>query len=204
MAANAGARFAVVGRSSAGASARNVNRRLSALRTVTLVDWRDAAAAVEGRDALETQWRARGAQVWSAGLTPFRSNGTWRGTAAFAPTASHENAEPVASLTYARIRPSKAAHFYMLGFPRAARRMVGPGSPMLAGIGFGDVPVRHACTFSLWPSVTELDRMVLGRSEAHGIVARRSNDEQWLSESLFARFAVVDHAGTWGGTDPLA
>ena len=110
----------------------------------------------------------------------------------------------IASLSYARIRPSKMAHFYLLGFPRVARRMTGDDSPMLAGIGFGDIPVRHACTFSVWPSTAELARLVQGRSEAHGIISRRSNDEEWLAESLFARFVVIDHAGFWAGADPLA
>ena len=81
--------------------------------------------------------------------------------------------------------------------------MTGTASPMLAGIGFGDIPVRHACTFSVWPSTTELARVVQGRNEPHGAVARRSDDEGWLTESLFARFVVVDHAGIWAGADPL-
>lgn len=109
----------------------------------------------------------------------------------------------IASVTYAQIRPAKIGHFYFRGFPGAARRMTASSSPMLAGVGFGDVPVRNACTFSVWPSSTKLDRIVLGRSEPHASAVRRSNDERWLSESLFARFVVTDHAGTWGSGDPL-
>jgi hypothetical protein len=201
--------FAVAGRTSGGDGSRNVSRSISPRRIVVLVQWADARATVEGRALLEARWGKRGAQVWSGGLAPIRASGTWRGSAAFAPDAVSGDAdgdtgEMIASLTYARIRPSRMAHFYMLGFPRVARRMTGNDSPMLAGIGFGDIPVRHACTFSVWPSTAALIRVVQGRAEPHGAIARRSNDEGWLTESLFARFVVVDHAGIWAGADPLA
>ncbi len=208
-----GVAFAVVGSSSGGNGIRNVNRTLSLRRFVAVIEWHDAAAAATGRASLEERWRGLGAQVWSAGLAPVRSTGTWRGVSAFAPVhttrvdgvdADASGESTVASVTYAGIRASKLAHFYMRGFPRSTRRMMGAESPALAGIGFGDVPVRHACTFSVWPSSAELTRIAYGRTETHGIVSRRSNDEGWLFESLFARFEVIDHAGNWAGSDPLA
>ena len=202
-----GVRFAVVGRSSGGDGTRDVSRSISPRRIVVLVQWADARATVNGRTLLEARWREKGARVWSIGLAPFRASGTWRGETAFAPDSDGSVADAsalIASVTYARIRPSRLAHFYLLGFPRVARRMTGNDSPMLAGIGFGDIPVRHACTFSVWPSTTELIRVVQGRSEPHGSIARRATDEGWLAESLFARFVVVDHAGIWAGGDPLS
>ena len=204
-----GVGFAVVGRSSAGDGTRNVNRSLSPRRFVVIVEWLDAEVAIDGCSLVEERWRRRGATVWSATLIPVRSSGTWRGTSAFAPEAQRDGAAAdgsglVASVTYARIRPAKMAAFYLSGFPRAARRMTGGDSPMVAGIGFGDIPVRDACTFSVWPSTADLGRIVHGRSEPHGIVSRRSTEEKWLTESLFARFIVVEHSGTWAGTDPLA
>ena len=204
-----GVGFAVVGRSSGGDGTRNVNRSLSPRRFVVIVEWRDAGDAIAGRALLEERWRRRGATVWSATLIPVRSSGTWRGTSAFAPDpqrngVSAHGSRLVASVTYARIRPKKMAAFYLHGFPRTARRMIGSDSPMVAGIGFGDIPVRDACTFSVWPSTADLGRIVHGQSEPHGIVSRRSTEKRWLAESLFARFVVVDHSGTWAGTDPLA
>ena len=95
------------------------------------------------------------------------------------------------------------AHFYLLGFPQGRpaddwHRVADAGRHRVR-----DIPGRHACTFSVWPSIAELARLVQGRSEAHGIIARRSDDEEWLAESLFARFVVIDHAGIWAGADPL-
>jgi hypothetical protein len=202
------ASFAVVGRASGGMGSRHVNRTLSLRRTVVLVDWVDTDAAEWGRATLESYWQDCGAEVWSAGLMPLRSKGQWRKAPHFVPTAraaaSSEPSGLIASVTYAHIRPSKMAHFYLRGFPGAARRLTGPSSPMLAGVGFGDIPLRNACTFSVWPSSRDLDRIVLARSEPHATAIRRSNDEDWLSESLFARFLITDHGGTWGSDDPLA
>jgi spheroidene monooxygenase len=110
----------------------------------------------------------------------------------------------VAALTYAQIRPSRLFQFYVRSFPTTARQAIGDSSAMLAGIGFGDVPVRHACTVSFWPTAGDVDAFAYGSGGPHGGVQRRSKQGGWLSESLFARFAVSDHSGSWAGCDPLA
>lgn len=199
--------FSVVGRSSGGAGTRRVNRTLSPSRFVTLTESASGSDATALRAELDDRWRSNGALVWSASLVPNRSSGTWGGRQPFSGPASESAPAPrgpVASVTYAQVRPRWMGHFYVLGFPKTARRMTGKHSPMLAGIGFGDVPLRHACTFSLWPDVGDLLRSVQGRTEPHGEIARRSIEEGWLSESLFARFSIADHSGDWAGTDPLA
>jgi hypothetical protein len=199
-----GVRFAVTGRASGGGGLRHVNRTLSWRRTLALVEWESGATAAAGRGELDEHWRAQGAEVWSATLVPFQSKGTWRGVGAFPPAAGAVAGEGVvASLTYARIKPSRMWSFYMRGFPKTARRATGRDSTMIAGIGFGDVPVSHACTFSLWPSSADVARFAYADSGAHGPVQARSRREAWLSESLFARFTVGDHAGSWAGRDPL-
>lgn len=167
-------------------------------RFVVLVEWVDRAAAAEGRVQLDAEWTKAGAAVWSGQLAPIRAHGSWHGTEPFRPgTGAETNATLVLSLTYAQIRLRRLGHFYFVGFPRAARRMTRPPSPMIAGVGFGDVPIRHACTISIWPSAEALDEIAYGATEPHGEIARRSVDGGWLSESLFARFAVVSESGSW-------
>jgi hypothetical protein len=182
-----------------------VNRTLSWRRTVAIIEWQSADMAERGRRQLDEYWHAQGADVWSALLASFQSKGTWRDVGAFAAARGTTAGEGVvASLTYAQIKPSRMWSFYMRGFPRTARHAIGPESTMIAGIGFGDVPVRHACTFSLWPSNADVGRFAYADSGVHGPVQARSREEAWLSESLFARFTVADHSGTWAAGDPLA
>jgi hypothetical protein len=140
-------------------------------------------------------------------LAPSRSRGTWNGFEAFAPVrdveADVDESDLVAVLTFAKVKFSRLIHFYLLGFSKPARDATGSDSAMIAGIGFGDIPVRHACTLTFWPSSTDVKRFAYAKGTAHSEVQQRSNDEGWLAESLFARFSVVNHRGSWSGTDPL-
>lgn len=196
--------FFVCGRSSAGRGLRNISRTLSVTRVVAVVEWTSAEAAGAGRRALDERCRQGGAVVWSAALQPVRAQGEWNGRSPFRPdpTASTDG-QQVASLTCARVRPRRMVDFYLCAFPGLARQACGPDSPMVAGLGFGGaVPLRDACTISFWPASSDVQAYAFGRSP-HGAVQRRSADQDWMSQSLFARFAVLDHDGTWAGTDPL-
>ena len=196
-------RFAVCGRTSGGRGLRRINRTLSLRRIIVVAEWASSDAAIEGRRSVDTSWQ-RMADVWSALLVPMQSKGTFNGVAAFAANRALPDTGVTASLTYAQIRPSKMWNFYVRSFPKTARRATNPDSAMLAGVGFGDVPVRHACTFSLWPSNADVARFAYSRRDVHGPVQAQSRHDDWLSESLFARFAVIEHGGTWSGRDPLA
>lgn len=196
-------RFAVCGRTSGGGGLRQINRTLSLRRTIVLAEWVSADAAIEGRRLVDTSWQ-RIADVWSALLVPLQSKGTFNGSAAFAGNRALPVTGVVASLTYAQVRPSKMWNFYVRSFPETARRATNPDSAMLAGVGFGDVPIRHACTFSLWPSNADVARFAYSPTGVHGPVQAQSRHDDWLSESLFARFAVAEHGGTWSGGDPLS
>lgn len=202
---DAGVEFFLCGRSSAGTSRRNISRTLSATRVVAVVEWTSSAAAETGRHDLDERCRRAGAMVWSATLQPVRAQGEWNGRSPFRPDpAASADGQQVASLTCARVRPRRMVDFYLRSFPALARQACGPDSSMVAGLGFGGaVPLRDACTISFWPAAPDVQAFAFGRS-AHGAVQRRSVDEDWMSQSLFARFAVLEHSGTWAGADPLA
>ena len=196
-------RFVVCGPTSGGCGLRQINRTLSLRRIIVVAEWVSVDAAIEGRRAVDASWQ-RVADVWSASLVPLRSKGTINGSAAFAGHRAVPATGVVASLTYAQVRLSKMWNFYVRSFPKTARHATDVDSTMLAGVGFSDLPIRHACTFSLWPSNADVDRFAYGDTDVHGPVQAQSRHDRWLSESLFARFAVVDHAGTWSRRDPLS
>jgi hypothetical protein len=69
-----------------------------------------------------------------------------------------------------------------------------------AAVGIGEAPVGLQGTFSLWDSSAALKDFA--RADAHAAVVARTEPERWYAEELFARFAVTDARGTWGGRGP--
>jgi hypothetical protein len=68
-------------------------------------------------------------------------------------------------------------------------------------LGIGEAPVGLQGTFSIWRSQADLLAFAY-RGEAHQQVVRRTRERGWYAEELFARFAVLDLAGTYQGIAP--
>lgn len=110
-------------------------------------------------------------------------------------------AGPVAALTRARLRWSRAPRFWrsVAGVTADLDRADG----LRLRLGVGEAPLGLQGTFSLWDSSAALQAFAY-RGAPHRDVILRSSDERWYAEELFARFTVADHGGSIFGTDPLA
>ena len=108
---------------------------------------------------------------------------------------------PVAALTRARLTTRKAARFWAAVPPVSAALQQQPG--LLAALGIGEAPIGLQGTFSLWSSPAALREFAHGDA-AHLEVVRRTAEERWYAEELFARFTVLGTSGTLDGRDPLA
>lgn len=137
-------------------------------------------------------WRERAAELFWLELRAWNSRGLWSGHD-LPVTIARPEAGPVAALTRASIRLSKARAFWAHS-PSAERALQGSHGCRLA-VGLGEAPLLRQATFSLWDSVAAMD--AYARSGAHLQAIKSAHQDGFFSESMFVRFSIVDQGGRW-------
>jgi hypothetical protein len=168
-----------------------------------LASWSDpdAARRFERTSPVARGWSRLAEESFRADLRPTSSRGRWSGRQPFGDPLPRRESGPVAALTRARLRPSRAATFWRAVPPVSADLHTSAG--LRAAVGIGEAPVGLQGTFSLWDSGTAL-RDFAHRSAPHVEAIRRTAEVDWYAEELFARFAVLATAGTLDGAEPLS
>ncbi|MFP5336607.1 MAG: monooxygenase [Actinomycetes bacterium] len=166
-------------------------------RWAVLATWDDDAAA----DAFESSPTVRGwggiaEERLAVRLRPLASRGEWSGRRPFGEPRPRRVDGPVASITRARIRPRKTLSFHR-AVPPVSHDLRQVDGVRLA-VGIGEAPVGLQGTFSVWESADALLDFA-HRRNPHREVVRRTAEQDWYAEELFARFEVLDIAGTLGG-----
>ena len=142
-------------------------------------------------------------EAWSISLDTVRVvQGEWHGwqpSAAEAEPLARD--EPVAVITYGRVRPRYLAAFQWNNRKVVREMNANPGNVM--AIGLGEDPLVRA-TFSIWRSKGDVVRFAYGAGGVHDPIQRRSLEAGWGSDYFFARFRPVASRGSWAGRDPLA
>lgn len=151
-------------------------------------------------ESLPTRW-GDAVERFDVVLRPLRSRGTWDGVDPFAEVSPADAPDgPIAVLTRATVR-TRALPAFLRAVPPVDAHLQGAAG-LLATVGIGERPIGRQATFSLWRDADAMRRFA-HRSAEHADVVRRTRDESWYGEELFARFAPIAWSGTWDGGEPL-
>lgn len=166
-----------------------------------LATWSTAAAASAFAGSQPARgWDRISEERWAVTLCPLHSRGQWSRREPFGKPSPSRPTGAVAAITRARIATPKALTFWRAVPPVVADLHRAEGLRLALGI--GEAPIGLQGTFSLWSSDAALTEFAYGRA-AHRAAVRRTAEERWYAEELFARFAVVTAEGTVDGRDPL-
>ncbi len=128
-------------------------------------------------------------------LAPLRASGAWSGLAQLAASErAVDDGEPVAVLTYGRLKPRRVTAFLRASARAEAEVVADPGLAFGTGLAR---PPRLVSTFSLWHSARAMRDFAYrgaGHTGALAAVARRD----FHTESTFLRFRPYAATGDWG------
>lgn len=160
--------------------------------------WQDLATAQNFTQHEAVQrWRDIQTEHFTIYLTPVTAHGLWGGQPVFGECAgTFSDREPVATLTRGRVKVSAWRAFQSAVVPLADELAAAPGLAMRVGL--TEFPYLSQGTFSVWSSVQALTDFAY-RYRAHQEVMRSAVAQEWYSESLFARFRIMDYGGSFGG-----
>ena len=166
-------------------------------RWALLTCWSSHDAAAEfDSSAVARGWDGAALERWRAELRPLAARGRWSGSEPFGDPRPQRWDGPVAAITRARLRTRSALSFWRAVPPVSADLHRSPG--LLAAFGVGEAPLGLQGTASVWASAGALTAFAHQRA-AHLDVVRRTEEERWYAEELFARFAVLRTSGTLDG-----
>jgi len=156
-----------------------------------------ANAFLARRSGLLDSLASNAREFLTAKLHAYASRGQWSGRSPLLITAPRPAPDigPIASLTRASIRPSKAIEFWR--HAPASQDSLHASDGCLVAAGLGEMPLLRQATFTVWESETAMERF--SRQGAHLAAIRNAMANGHFSESLFARFTVSDLRGTWHG-----
>jgi spheroidene monooxygenase len=134
-------------------------------------------------------------EFFLATVQPYSSRGSWSGFSLSCSDPNPPKLGPIASLTRASIRPSKAMQFWAKAKPAEDAINLASGKILTAGV--GEAPYFRQATFTIWDNAQSLDQYA--QQGAHLSAIKAAYGQAYFSESMFTRFRVIKAQGTWQG-----
>jgi len=170
-------------------------------RTALFAVWDDAGDLDRFMASNRIARRWDGAQeTWHVRLRGTGGHGRWKGVDPLDGLETGSTDGPVAIITRANVRRRSWKDFGAASTIVDNELHRAPG--LIDVVGIGEAPIGSLATFSLWESLADAQRFAYAMPE-HVEVIRRTRDEDWYAEELFARFEPYASSGTWNGRDPL-
>ena len=146
------------------------------------------------RSATVVGYRARASECLVVKLRATSCRGSWSGAQIGVSAVVPANG-PVAALTRASIRPSRAASFWQ--HSPASEAAIASAAGCQLAVGLGEAPVLRQATFSVWDNQAAMD--AYARSGAHLQAIQGAVSGGWFSKSMFVRFVPLLMQGRWQG-----
>jgi len=153
-----------------------------------------AAANFVAYSSLVQAYRDRSREFCWVTLQTWSCRGSWDGQSLDVCTAQPIKG-PVAALTRASIRLGKAPEFWRHAPPSQTALSNAKGCQL--AVGLGEAPFVRQATFSIWDGVSDMHACARSGAHLEAIQAAVQND--YFSESMFARFVPLQVQGQWQG-----
>ncbi len=134
-------------------------------------------------------------EFFLASVQAYSSRGSWSGFSMSCTDTNPPVNAPIASLTRASIRPSKAMQFWAKAKPAEDAIKLASGKILTAGV--GEAPYFRQATFTIWDDAQSLEQYA--QQGAHLSAIKAAYGQSYFSESMFTRFRVLKAQGTWQG-----
>ena len=161
------------------------------LRWGLLITVKDENIAVLDNSKVIKNWRKIAKSEYRVVLDPISAHGKWSGKEPFSIKAKDWSGKVVA-VTRARIVWRKNFIFWSAVPPVTKSLYASEG--LIAAIGIGEAPIGLQGTFSIWENGAAL-RQFAYKDSAHTAAIKATSVNNWYSEELFARFAVIQERG---------
>ncbi len=156
----------------------------------------ETAQEFVANSSLLQAYQQRSDEFFWAILKTWSCRGSWDGQSLDICTAQPIKG-PVAALTRASIKLAKAPAFWRHAPPSQNALTDAKGCQL--AVGLGEAPFVRQATFTIWDSVSDMN--AYARTGAHLEAIQDAAQNDYFSESMFARFVPLQMRGQWHGKD---
>ena len=161
---------------------------------ICVFDSQENASTFLDNASILQAYRDHSSEMFTATLQAYSSRGSWSGFS-IQSSGIKPDKGPIASLTRASIRPTKAMQFWRKAKPAEDSIIHANGKILTAGL--GEAPYLRQATFTIWDDEQSLDHYA--QQGAHLAAIKAAYGKDYFSESMFTRFVVRSAQGVWQG-----